>query len=180
MNEWKANMQIAGVVGALLTLIVCAGAWYITTTWIPPILPGDPGAAFFPRIAMGIMFVFAILLLIEQFAKAKKAASDPEAAQALKAESVSIDLFQLLVALGFSGAVVAGIHYIGFEAATFAFLFILLGWRTGRWIWALITSLIGAGLMYLVFVTVLKVRLPVAFLPKYLTIQDIISFLNPF
>jgi len=181
MNEWKANMRAGGIVGAVLTLIVCAIAWYITTTWIPPILPGDPGAAFFPRIAMGIMIVFAILLLIEHYSKAKKkAADDSDTAQAAKVESVNIDLFQLLVALGFSGAVVAGIHYVGFEAATFAFLFILLGWRTGRWIWALITSLIGTGLMYLVFVTVLKVRLPVAFLPKYLTIQDILTFLNPF
>ncbi len=180
MNEWKANIRIADIVGAVLTLIVCVSAWLITTTWIPPILPGDPGAAFFPRIAIGIMAVFAILLLIQHIAKAKKRASDLEDAPAVEAQSVSIDLFQFCIALLFSGAVVAGIHVIGFEGAAFAFLFILLGWRTGRWVWALITALIATGLMYLVFVTVLKVRLPLVFLPKYLTIQDIINFLNPF
>jgi hypothetical protein len=180
MNEWKANIRIADIVVAVLTLILCTVAWLVTTTWIPPILPGDPGAAFFPRIAIGIMSVFAVLLLIQHVAKGKRRTGKEADAQTVQAKHVSIDLVQFCVALFFSGAVVAGMHFIGFEAATFAFLFILLGWRTRRWFWVLITALISTGLMYLVFVTVLKVRLPLVFLPKYLTIQDIINFLNPF
>lgn len=180
MNEWKANIRVADVVGAVLTLFLCIGGWYITTTWIPPILPGDPGAAFFPRIAMGIMSVFAILLLIQHYVQAKNRKSNGEDAELAESERVSINVYQLFIALVFSGAVVAGIHFVGFEAAAFAFLFILLGWRTQRWVWALITALISTALMYLVFVTVLKVRLPLAYMPKYLTIQDIIQYINPF
>jgi len=67
-------------------------------------------------------------------------------------------------------ALIAGMAFVGFEPAAFGFLFILLGWRTGRWVWAAITSIIAVGLMYLAFVALLKVHLPMLFLPKYLTL----------
>ncbi len=167
MDVLKADVRVADVVAAILLLALCGFAYYLTTTWIPPVLPGDPGAAFFPRIALGIIFFFSIILLIQRYREwrneHKKAEDDVV---------VTVDLSQFILAFVFSGAVVAGINYIGFEPATFAFLFILLGWRTGRWLWAFLASIVAVAVMYIVFVPILTVRLPLLFLPKYLDVMN--------
>ncbi|MFC1666030.1 tripartite tricarboxylate transporter TctB family protein [Pseudomonadota bacterium] len=167
MNEWKASLRTADIVGAILLIVLSIVAYYITTTWIPPILPGDPGAAFFPRMSLGIIFLFSILLLAQKFIALRRAQIEKRATET---ESISIDVTQFFIALVFSGLLVGCMAVIGYELAAFGFLFALLGWRTGRWLWALLTSLIAVGVMYLVFVVVLTVRLPLLFLPKYLSI----------
>lgn len=172
MNEWKADVRIADIVGAILLIALCVFAYYISTTWIPPVLPGDPGAAFFSRIAIGVIFVFSVILLIQRLTAIRRAAAATDST-ANDDNTVTIDVAKFLWALLFSGAVVAGIGFFGFEPAAFTFLFILLGWRTGRWLWAFVTSVISVGLMYLLFVPLLTVRLPLLFLPEYLN-------LNPF
>lgn len=167
MNNLKADVRIADVIGSCLLLSLCGFAYYLTTTWIPPVLPGDPGAAFFPRISLAILFLFSIILLIQRYrAWRRNSVADDEDT------IVSINLTQFLLAFSFSGALVAGINYVGFEPATFLFLFILLGWRTGRWMWSFIVSVLSVGFMYLLFVAVLTVRLPLLFLPKYFTLMN--------
>lgn len=172
MNNWKADVRVADLVGAILLLGLCVFTYFVTATWIPPVLPGDPGAAFFPRIAIGIVFVFSVILLIQRIKEIRRLPP----AKDLPVDNekvVSIDVKQFLLAFLFSGAVVAGIGYFGFEPAAFVFLFVLLGWRTGRWLWAFVTSVVAVGVMYLLFVPLLTVRLPLMFLPEYLD-------LNPF
>ena len=64
MNKVSLNLKTVDIVVGILFIILSLVAWYITTTWIPPILPGDPGAAFFPRIAIAIILFFSVLLII--------------------------------------------------------------------------------------------------------------------
>lgn len=170
MNEWKASLRAADIIGAILLIVFSVFAYYRTTIWIPPILPGDPGAAFFPRMSLGVVFFFSMILLVQRVAALRKAKSDREVINAIDNGKISIDVTQFFVALLFSGLLVGSMAFIGYELAAFGFLFALLGWRTRRWLWALITSVIAVAIMYFVFVVVLTVRLPLLFLPKYLNI----------
>lgn len=171
MSDWKVDIRVADIVGAVLLLGITVFAYYTTTTWIPPVLPGDPGAAFFPRIALGVIFLFSLILLFQRAFAMRKALQE-SSPQTADDNIISIDVLQFIVAALFSGAVVAGMEYIGFEPAAFTFLFILLGWRTGRWMWSFITSIIAVAIMYFVFVAVLTVRLPLLFLPKYFSVMS--------
>lgn len=171
MNEWKADGRTADVIGAVLLLALSVFAYHVTTTWIPPVLPGDPGAAFFPRISLGIIFIFSIVLLIQRLMALRKTpARDRGAETAGGDRMVRIDLAKFFQALAFSGAAVAGIGIVGFEPAAFVFLFAMLGWRTGRWVWAFVVSVVSVGIMYILFVPLLTVRLPLLFLPTHLNI----------
>lgn len=166
MTNWKANLKTADIIFGLLFIFLSAIAYYITTTWIPPILPGDPGAAFFPKIAIAIILFFSVVLLIQTL----RTYHSNKKVNGGAGSIIEVDVVQFLIAIVCSGALVFCIAYLKFEIAGFAFLVTLLGMRTQRWIWAVSTSVIAVLIMYFVFVVVLKVRLPLLFLPEYLSI----------
>lgn len=167
MNNGKTDSRIADIVVAILLLGISFVAYYITTTWIPPVLPGDPGATFFPRISLAIICFFAIVLL---FQKISISGRRDESESPVDGGVASAGLRQFFLTFVLSGLLVAGIAFVGFEPAGFAFLFGILGWRTKRWLWAFVTSAIAIPIIYLVFVIALNVRLPLLFLPPYLDI----------
>lgn len=113
------------------------------------------------------MIFFSAVLLIQNIRPSPPADDSPDTASG---EKITVDLRKFLLTIISSGLLVAGIAYLGFELAAFVFLFFILGQRTNRWIWALITSVIAVGIMYFVFVIILNVRLPLLFLPSYLNI----------
>ena len=164
MKNISVKLQIANLVIAILFLAFTITAVYLTTTWIPPVLPGDPGAAFFPRIALGVMFIFSFLLLLRslRFSKAKTDTADKPG------KTVTIEIVGFVMTIVYSSLLVIGMAIAAFEISAFAFLAIMLGVRTGRWTWASITALISMLLMYAVFILVLRVRLPLLFLPDYI------------
>jgi len=165
MSKGKADSRIADIVIAIVLLILSFVAYYLTTTWIPPILPGDPGAAFFPRISLVVICFFAIVLFVQNIKNSgARDARDESADDSVAYAGVN----QFLLTFLFSGLLVAGIAFIGFEPSAFAFLFGILGWRTKRWLWALVTSAISIPIIYFLFVIVLNVRLPLLFLPPYM------------
>lgn len=166
MSKGKTDSRIADIVVAILLLGISFVAYYITTTWIPPVMPGDPGAAFFPRISLAIICFFAVVLLFQKIPNSGSGGGE----SAVDGGEPNTDLRQFFLTFLFSGLLIAGIAYVGFEPAAFAFLFGILGWRTKRWPWAFVTSLIAILIMYFVFVIVLNVRLPLLFLPPYLDI----------
>lgn len=171
MSNWTADLRLADLVSAILVIGFSIGAFLITTTWIPPNLPGDPGAAFFPRISLAVMFLFSVILLLQKVRAPRQAKTADEAPdQAPKATTVTFDLNQLFLTVIYSGLLVAGIAFVGFEVSAFVFLLYILGRRTGRWVWSVITSLIAVAAMYFAFVILLQVRLPMTFLPTYLNI----------
>lgn len=164
MKNIQVSLRSGNLVGAILTLAFTVFAAYETTTWIPPVLPGDPGAAFFPRIALAIMFVFGVILLIQSVrgSKAEQISDD------VAPPKVTIELSGFVLTLFYSALLVAGIWFASFEISAFAFLTYMLGIRTGRWPWSVITSIIAIAAMYVLFVLVLQVRLPLLFLPSYI------------
>lgn len=166
MKNFTFDVKVADLVCAALFVALVLIAGYITTTWLPPVLPGDPGAAFFPRIALAVIFIFGLVLLINSVRAVKAEAGGERQTK----QTVSIDLWQFAATFFYSILLIAGIGYAGFELSTFAFLLFLLGRRSNRWVWAVITSVISVAIMYLVFIIVLKVRLPLMFLPNYIEI----------
>lgn len=167
MNKWRVDLHVGDIVAAVLLIIFAVVGIYITTTWIPPVLPGDPGAAFFPRIALVIIIVFSTLLLAQRFLAGRRR----QTAEASDDGIITVDVAAFMTAFVLSVALVAGITYIGFEPAAFVFLFVLVGWRTGRWVMALVTAVISVAVLYLIFVPLLNVRLPLLFLSPYLELN---------
>lgn len=165
MKIINITMRSANIVIALLVLVGTAIAAYATTTWIPPVMPGDPGAAFFPRIALAVMFVFSAILLLQTL---RRPASDQTKGEQ-RTKSVSIELSGFIVTLIYSSLLVIGIELASFEISCFAFLAYMLGLRTGRWPWSIVTALISTVCIYLLFVLALQVRLPLLFLPSYIS-----------
>lgn len=173
MKKVSLNLNAVDIVVGILFIFLSATAFYITTTWIPPILPGDPGAAFFPRIAIGVILIFSIVLIFQRMISGRQSPEttvEKSEAVADKADKIEVEPKPFFVALAFSAVLVFLIDIIKFELAGFAFLFTLLGMRTKRWIWATIVSVIAVLIMYFVFVVVLKVRLPLLFLSPYLSL----------
>ncbi len=167
MSKGKADSRIADIVVAILLLGISFVAYYITTTWIPPVLSGDPGAAFFPRISLAVICFFAVVLLFQNISIS---GSQSRSESSVDGGVTNSGFRQFFLTFLFSGLLIAGIAFVGFEPAAFAFLFGILGWRTKRWLWAFVTSAIAIPIMYFVFVIVLNVRLPLLFLPPYLDI----------
>lgn len=163
MKNISFDLIKSDLVIALLLLAFSAIAAFTTTTWLPPVLPGDPGAAFFPRTALGIMFVFSLLLLFRSIR-----VSRTEPAEGEERKTVTIDVGGLFTTIAYSALLVAGIAVASFEISAFAFLTYMLGIRTGRWAWSAVVAVISVLVMYVCFVALLKVRLPLLFLPDYI------------
>lgn len=164
MKNIIVSLRTGNLVGAILTLIFTVFAAYVTTTWIPPVLPGDPGAAFFPRIALAIMFVFGVILLLQSLRGSRAESLSDE----VEEPGVSLEVSGLTLTILYSSLLVIGIWLASFEISAFAFLAYMLGLRTGRWPWAIATSIVAVLAMYALFVLVLQVRLPLLFLPWYI------------
>lgn len=165
MRELEIRSSTADIVGAILVFGLSAGAFYITTLWIPPVLPGDPGAAFFPRIAIIALAIFAIVLLVQSVVgrRRRRAASGEDTIIRVKVGAFA----QTVVG---SGLFVAGIAWLGFEVPAFVFLFAYLGARTGRWAQSAMIAAIAVVIMWFFFIILLRVRMPLMLLPDYLPI----------
>lgn len=164
MKNIQISQRTGDNAGALLFIGVSVGAYLVSLDFLPPVLPGDPGAAFFPQLIVAVIFLFSLILLIQRL---RIRPTRDETADSMSF-GANIDLSSFGVSVGSVLALIAVMAYVGFEPAALGFLFILLGWRTGRWTWAFITSVIAVTLMYLTFVAFLKVHLPMLILPKYI------------
>lgn len=161
---------IVGRVGAdlgaaIVLLLFCAWAYYVTTTFDPPVLRGFPGAAFFPQLILLVLLLLALLLL-GRSVMARSAM--PRAGDGAGAGEYHFEIGPFLLIVGAVFLLIAGIRMVGFEIATVLFLTVLLGLRSGRWLQALLVGLVSTGVMYLLFVQLLRVHLPLMLLPRYL------------
>jgi hypothetical protein len=173
MRTWTVDRRRADVVGALLFLLLAAFAYWRTTTWEPPILPGDPGAAFFPRLSISLIAIFSLVVIMRRlFFSAAESRTPSDTVSDGAGKTVSqlyrVDIASLATGIVSSGLLVAAMTLAGFEIPALIFLFALLAWRSGNWVWSAIGSVITVAVVYVVFVVLLKVHLPLAFLPKYL------------
>ena len=155
MRVRKRSLDLA-LFGALLAL--SAAAYAVTWTFPNPLLPGYPGSAMFPRVVLVGMGILAAFGIARSLLAGKRQQADEivEADMAPFAAAVAV---LLLFALLLSAA--------GMEVAVFAF--VGGGWwfRFRRIAPAAIAGAAAVLVIYVLFVQVLSVDLPLTFLPRY-------------
>ena len=157
------NLKHSDIIFALIFIVVFAGAFGTAMTFPTPVLPGDPGAGFFPKLISIASLIFCFLLLAKRVLQLRSAEKDHQPTL------IESGFGSFVIITGSVVCLLLGMHYIGSELSFFAFLFILLGMRTKRWVWSFVISVISSAVIYIVFVALLNVHLPVLFLPKYIT-----------
>jgi putative tricarboxylic transport membrane protein len=144
---------------------------YETTNMMPPILRGYPGDAFFPRLTLIFALICAAFILI-------KAALVPRGAQLAAGEDATFQLHWVEFAVVCVLVLAYGLllEPVGFEIATFAMFMILLapriasgGYGMARTLaYTLALSLPTTIIMYVCFGLLLRIPLPLLFLPRYI------------
>jgi putative tricarboxylic transport membrane protein len=159
---------IAATIVILAWLVFMA---YETTNMLPPILRGYPGDAFFPRLVLIFALICACAILI-------KAKLTPRGAQLAAGEQPTFALHWLEFATVCALVAAYGLllEPVGFEITTLILMLALLGPRMasggeypgrsfGR---ALALSLATTLVAYVGFGLLLRVPLPLLFLPRYI------------
>jgi hypothetical protein len=152
---------------AIGVMLFAAVALYVTASFDPPVLPGFPGAAFFPRLVLVALFSFGAVLLVRAW-RLRNGSVPETQARADDRRPVDFDIGP--VALGCAAALgaIALMQLAGFEIAGTLFIGAALVIRTRRWIFSALIGAFGTAVMYAVFVLALQVHLPLLFLPRYL------------
>lgn len=143
--------------------------FYETFNMMKPILPGYPGDAFFPRLAVGYTLIIAALILLRGILLPRFAVAPGEPSH------VSVHWLEFL-----SVAVLVLIYAellppVGFELTTLGFMLILLVPRFAVQ-YGLVQSVVKAValtiptilILYGVFALLLGIHLPLLFLPRYI------------
>lgn len=153
---------------AVIMLIGTGALFLLWNTWsfAPSLLPGYPGDAFFPRIVLAFILLCVAIIIFQAYRAHRKEAG---------AGWIHIDVRGLVIAVCFTTAYVFLLAAIGFEVATFLFLVGLLTARlqaTGvrAWVTAGLVSAAATMVLYVCFVLLLGVDMPLLFLPQYLDI----------
>jgi len=169
MSAKKAAIQNLVIYG--LFALLASWVFTLTADFPQPLLPGYPGSAMFPRLAVGLMGLFSTLGFIRELFRLMSGRS------ALPVERSDTE-GGLGSRSGASGAVlscivlmlfVAIIEYVGMEPAVFLFCSLMTYVATRRVGASLVSGVASVLVVYLVFVQGLSVFMPLAFLPRYLS-----------
>ena len=144
---------------------------YETTNMMPPILPGYPGDAFFPRLVLIYALICAGFIMVRGLLLPRDAPLTTGEAAAFSIhwpEFVAVCI--LVIAYG------TLLEPVGFEITTFVLLMVLLaprihagGHSVGRSLsYALALSLPTTFICYVSFGLLLRIPLPLLFLPRYI------------
>ncbi len=158
MKTIEVDNRYVDIFFAVLFIGLFAGAFVVSLAFEPPVLSGDPGAAFFPQLICTVSLFFSVILLFQRIFRAGRSSSKGR---------TSIDLPPFLASFFLVAGLIFAMVRIGSEISFFSFLFILMGWRTGKWFWAFMVAIVSTIVLYGVFVILLNVHLPLLFLPKY-------------
>lgn len=151
-----------------------------TFYFAPPMLPGYPGDDLFPRLILGLIILCGVPLfarrLSERRAQARRGRTGDD-------ETFDIDVGGFLLTAAIVFAFPFLLPHAGFEISTVAFLTVLFTTRLHGPVTAevvtpaiigaallksLVISIVAMLVLYSVFVILLKVSMPVMFLPKYI------------
>lgn len=164
----QLNIPVKGVVFAVAALIMAglAALFYETFNMPPPLLEGYPGDSFFPRLVLGFTSIWGAIVLLRGFVTSGGGGADER-----DRFQVHIGEFAFIIILVVAYALL--MEPLGFEIATFAFLFILLvprlRSRSAGWIAiAVATSALSTLILWATFGLALKVQLPLMFLPLFI------------
>jgi putative tricarboxylic transport membrane protein len=162
----------ASVVAATVVIL----GWFLfmsyeTTNMMPPILPGYPGDSFFPRLVLLFGLVCAVTILI-------KAALKPRGVQLAAGEDQSfsfhwVEFLSVCVLVVGYGLL---LEPVGFEITTFVLMLALLAPRMAAGSdhparslgYAFALSLATTLFAYVGFGLLLRIPLPLLFLPRYI------------
>ncbi len=143
--------------------------FYETFNMMKPILPGYPGDAFFPRLAVGYTLIIAALILLRGILLPRFAAAPGEPSH------VSVHWLEFLSVVALVLVYAQLLPPVGFELTTLGFMLILLVPRFAVQ-HGLVQSLVKAValtiptilILYGVFALLLGIHLPLLFLPRYI------------
>jgi hypothetical protein len=146
-------------IGLFTMFFALSVAGYAVTFSFPsPFLPGYPGSAMFPRLVLIVMGVLALASLLRAvFTSADSAPQDPVELPLAEFFAIVLSLctFALLLWL------------LGTEIAVFVTIAAGIWFRTRRIGLSVCVGLISVAVVYLLFVKVLSVHLPLLILPRY-------------
>ena len=156
-------------VTAAIILVGSGLLFWNTFGMLPSILPGYPGDAFFPRIVLAFIALFAAWVMFNGLWKRQESVAGATPAEG----RFQFDLIETAVVFALTFGYVVLLHPLGYEIATTLLLFILLERRllmpvAKRLLVAAFASVTSMLLIYAVFVVGLNVFMPLRFLPAYI------------
>jgi len=143
-------------------------ALYVTASFDPPVLPGFPGAAFFPRLVLVALLLFGAMLVLRTWRGRRRRAASAENAGADVDDPIDFHPWPLVLGCAAAFGAIAAMQVAGFEIAGTLFIGAALAIRTRRWLLSASIGALSTAVMYAVFVLALQVHLPLLFLPRYL------------
>ena len=165
---WTIPMRAAVLIVTGLILLGLIFLYVETYNMVPSILPGYPGDAFFPRMVLVFCILWAVIILLRGLLVSggtARGGEDP---------TLSLNLLEILVVSVLVLLFAKLLPIVGFEILTVVFMMVLLVPRcyvTDTMQQAVKKSLmLSVGVMlilYLAFGPLLKIALPLAFLPIY-------------
>jgi putative tricarboxylic transport membrane protein len=169
--ELTLPMKASVVVATTVILGWFLFMFYETTNMLPSILPGYPGDRFFPRLVLVFGVMCAVTILIKAMLK-------PRGVQIAPGEDASFSIhwaeFLSVCVLVFAYGVL--LEPVGFEITTFVLMLALLGPRmvagsnhpARSFGYSFALSLATALFAYVGFGLLLRIPLPLLFLPRYI------------
>ena len=136
-----------------LALLVTAIVYLTMALRLPFGTIAKPGAGFYPVIVAVFAIVVALAATVLAFRKAPEAEADLAELDSAARGRVLISIVALI---GFCFAM----PWIGYPAAAFLFVTIVLRYLGGRWPTALLTGALGSAGSYGIFAVLLDVPLP--------------------
>jgi hypothetical protein len=169
--EFIVPMKPAVLIATALILAWLAFMAYETTNMMPPILPGYPGDSFFPRLVIIFAVICALIVLM-------KGVFLPRGAQLAAGEDTSfplrwLDFASICILVAAYGAL---LDTVGFEIVTFVLMTAIHAPRiaVGGYgivrsiVYAMGTAVVTTVVFYVAFGLLLRVPLPLLFLPRFL------------
>lgn len=143
--------------------------FYETFNMMKPILPGYPGDAFFPRLAVGYTLIIAALILLRGILLPRFAVAPGEPSH------VSVHWLEFLSVAALVLVYAELLPPVGFELTTLGFMLILLVPRFAvqhgfvqSVVKAVALTIPTILILYGVFALLLGIHLPLLFLPRYI------------
>jgi len=169
--EFIVPMKPAVLIATALVLVWLAFMAYETTNMMPPILPGYPGDSFFPRLAIIFAVICALIVLM-------KGLILPRGAQLAAGENATFPLrwFDFLSVCVLVVAYGEMLSLVGFEIVTVVLMTVILAPRIAvggisaarSIVYALGMALVTTLIFYVAFGLLLRIPLPLMFLPRYI------------
>ena len=136
-----------------LVLLVAGGVYLVLALQLPFGAAARPGAGFYPVIVA----VFAIVVALGATASAFRAAPGGEP------DGVALDTAarrRVVISVMALAAFCVALPWVGYPAAAFAFVAVVLRYLGGRWTTALLTAVLSSAGSYGLFAGLLDVPLP--------------------